>query len=368
MIITLGKREFIKCLDMAGSFAGKSKTLPILDCVKMKIAKDHITLVSCDTESAISKRMIADNPQVEGEEEYCVDFKDLYQYVKLSSGDEVSMNFGNETVTVSQAKGEMTLPLFKASQFPKMKSGESDTTVELPSALVNNWIVEGMKFISTEELRPIMTQIYFYCEDGEFGACASDGHVLYWNKDSLECPNFSFTIGKNASRAVCSMAKECDTMTVRIGENNVLFLASNGSSVITRPVVGRFPNFRSVFPKNNPISIKVDKNELMEALDRCKLGANQASLLAKLELDGMNLRISAQDLDFSKKAKENLLVESNGAITIGFKASLLVMLLSNVDSDSAILELSDPSRPCLVKEDKEDSNKVMLLMPMMLID
>lgn len=85
MKITLDKKEFVKALQVGGSFAGKSKIMPILDCVKIRVGLDKLTIVSTDSENAISKRLNGITSDEEGT--FCVNMNDLMSYIKLINTD-----------------------------------------------------------------------------------------------------------------------------------------------------------------------------------------------------------------------------------------------------------------------------------------
>ena len=55
-------------------------------------------------------------------------------------------------------------------------------------------------------------------------------------------------------------------------------------------------------------------------------------------------------------------------MNIGFKAVFLIDILNNIPSADVRLELSDPSRACLIlpEEKEENEDMLVLLMPMML--
>lgn len=81
--------------------------------------------------------------------------------------------------------------------------------------------------------------------------------------------------------------------------------------------------------------------------------------------------VSAQDIDFSTSAEEKIACQFDGTdLNIGFKATYLIEILSNINSAEVILELADPSRAGLIvpSENEEDEDLLMLLMPMMLND
>ena len=57
-------------------------------------------------------------------------------------------------------------------------------------------------------------------------------------------------------------------------------------------------------------------------------------------------------------------------LSIGFKGTFLIEILSNINSGEIVLELADPSRAGVIVplENESDEELLMLLMPMVLND
>lgn len=366
MKLTLNKNEFVKALQVGGSFAGKSKVMPILDCVKIKVGLDKMTIVSTDSENAISKRLNGITSDEEGT--FCVNMNDLMSYIKLVNSDEIEINIDGKTAEVKHAKGSFTFPVESSDEFPSIKPDEDCVEVSINAALLNNWIADGKNFVANDEFRLVMNGLYVYCKENELGCCASDGHALFTDNIKVEnVPEFSFILNKNAFKPVCDAIQCVEEARVKVGARNVMFVA-DGVSVIARQIDGRYVNFKAVCPKDNSIEVKVDRKEILNAIIRSSVGASKASMLTRMKVDGFNLEISSEDLDFNKEAKEYLTAESNGNIVIGFKASLLIGILNSISTDNMIITMKDPSRAAIFKEDDTESEKIYLLMPMMLND
>ncbi len=63
------------------------------------------------------------------------------------------------------------------------------------------------------------------------------------------------------------------------------------------------------------------------------------------QLDGDELMVSAQDIDFSISAYEKLSCQYDGeSIEIGFKSAFLAEILDNISSEEVVMELADPAR------------------------
>ena len=96
-----------------------------------------------------------------------------------------------------------------------------------------------------------------------------------------------------------------------------------------------------------------------------------SSCLVGFRLENNKLILSSEDIDLSKSANEELNCEYYGQqMSIGFKGTSLVEILSNIDAQEVVFKLADPSRAGVLvpatQSEKEDL--LMLVMPMMLND
>lgn len=369
MRITLITRDFVKDLQAGGSFAGRSKVLPILDCVKIRVNGNDGYIVSTDNENAISSRFVVEENG--GDFTVCVNYKDVLGYVKLIKDDMFVMEYvpDNNTVLLKHSKGSTEIPVFDATNFPQMRKESNEAIVDIDMALLVNWIIDGSKFVANDELRPQMNGIYFYFGSSKVGFCASDGHSLCCDEVDLidnNDINTSFILNRNAFQAIMSSFDGEGGVNIHIGERNTTF-RNDRITIMTRNTEGKYPNFKSVIPDGNNIEVKLDKKALLDAISRCKLSASASSLL-KMSFGMMSLSIEANDIDFSKKAMENLDCQSNGEITIGLNGEKLSKCVSSIDTDTVVLTMSKPSTPVLILEDDPEAKKKILLMPMMLND
>lgn len=365
MKITLDKKEFVKALQVGGSFAGKSKIMPILDCVKIKVGLDKLTIVSTDTENAISKRLNGIISDEEGA--FCVNMNALMSYIKLISEDTFEFTKDGNTAEVKHAKGSFTLPIESDEEFPMIKPDEDCVEVSINAALLNNWVADGKSFVASDELRPVMNGLYVYCKENELGCCATDGHALFTDNVEVDgMPDFSFVLNKNAFKTVCDAIQSVEEVKVKVGTRNVMFV-TDGVSIIARQQEGRYPSFKSILPKDNNIEVKVDRKEMLNSITRCSVGASKSSMLTKMKVDGFNMEISCQDIDFNKEAKEYLIIEANGNIEIGFNVSFLTEILQSITTDKVVILMKDSSHAAIFKEDDTNSNKTYLLMPMLIM-
>lgn len=139
--------------------------------------------------------------------------------------------------------------------------------------------------------------------------------------------------------------------------------------MICRLIDERYPDYENVIPQDNNNQMVINRLDFLSSLKRIAIYANKTTHQVRLKINGGQLNISAEDLDYSNEAKEKLPCEHEGAdIEIGFNARFLIEMLNNMNSDEVVMKLSAPNRAGLiVPKDKNDSEEIlMLVMPVML--
>jgi DNA polymerase-3 subunit beta len=218
-----------------------------------------------------------------------------------------------------------------------------------------------------------MNGIYFDITTEDLTIVATDGHKL------VRCRNFStksdqkasFVLPKKPAQMLKSLiGKDDSEVQILFDGRNATFKAE-GFKMVCRLIEGRFPNYNSVIPSDNPFIVTINRQSFISALKRVLVFAAEEIWLVKISLSQNELTVSSKDLDFSTAAEEHLACSYNGRnISIGFKGTFLIDILNNLSSEDVMLELADAARSGVIvpAEQDEDEDTLMLLMPMMLND
>ena len=267
-----------------------------------------------------------------------------------------------------------SLPVENADEYPQAQHiSEFATTIVIPNALLAENINRSIFATAQDELRPVMNGIYFDLTPEHLAVVASDGHKLVRNKIltiNSERPAAFILPKKPASLLKALLGKDGDDVTIRFDERNAQ-ISFTDVDIICRLIDGRYPNYNSVIPQNNPNKLIVDRLALLAALRRVQPFANDSSNLIRFHVGDGSLQLDAEDFDFSKTATERLACEYTGQpMSIGFKGSSFIEILTNFDCQEVTIQLADPSRAGLVlpSEQPENQDVLMLMMPMLISD
>ena len=348
-------------------------TLAILDDFLFDLKDNELTI----TASYLDTTMITslDVESAEGAGAFTATAKTLLDYLKEFNEQPLNFSITDSGLIITSDSDTFKMAVSKGDEYPTLPELESSSLNEfiITAKALENGIEKTLFATADDELRPVMNGIFFDLNDAGVTLAASDAHKLVRLIDSSvkEAPEASFILPKKpASLLKNVLVKEKGNVQVEFDNKNASFTLSN-YKLICRLVEGRYPNYNSVIPKDNPNKMIADRQTLLTTLKRVAVCSNQASNLIKLQLEDNKADISAQDIDFSISANAVINCQYSGdPLSIGFKSSFLIEILANIESDDVILEFTDSTRAGVILpfDKQEDQDLLMLLMPMMLND
>ena len=361
-------------LQSIGKVIASKNTLPILDNFLFQLEENTLTVTASDAETRLVTSLEVMN--AEGSGLFCVSAKMLLDPLKELPEQPLTfdVNDANLEVFIHFQNGKYNFIGQKGDTYPQQKPlSEQAVEVVMDAQLLLNGISRSLFATADDELRPVMNGVYFDFHTDDLTFVASDGHKLVRlrNLSVQSEERASFILPKKPATLLKNLlAKEEGLIRLQFDDNNAYVRCAN-CEMVCRLIEGRYPNYNSVIPKENPFQVTIDRMFLLNALKRVSVFSNQSSSLIKLHLEDNLLTVSAQDIDFSTSAEERIPCEYNGdELSIGFKATYLIDILGNISSTDVILKLADPSRAGLILplENQENEDLLMLLMPMMLND
>ena len=361
-------------LQSIGKVIASKNTLPILDNFLFQLEENTLTVTASDAETRLVTSLEVMN--AEGSGLFCVSAKMLLDPLKELPEQPLTfdVNDANLEVFIHFQNGKYNFIGQKGDTYPQQKPlSEQAVEVVMDAQLLLNGISRSLFATADDELRPVMNGVYFDFHTDDLTFVASDGHKLVRlrNLSVKSEERASFILPKKPATLLKNLlAKEEGVIRLQFDDNNAYVRCAN-CEMVCRLIEGRYPNYNSVIPKENPFQVTIDRMFLLNALKRVSVFSNQSSSLIKLHLEDNLLTVSAQDIDFSTSAEERIPCEYNSdELSIGFKATYLIDILGNISSTDVILQLADPSRAGLILplENQENEDLLMLLMPMMLND
>ncbi len=375
MTFTVSSKAINDALTILSKVIASKNVLPILDDFIIRLEGDTLHMTAADTENMMTTTVCV--TEGNGEGSFAINAKNMMEALKNMAEMPLTFEFNEDAnkVKVSYQNGIFSLPTESPDEFPQPYPIKSALEVSIPENILQENIARTVFATAQDELRPVMNGIFFDLTEECLAVVASDGHQLVRNKilsiQATEDNKGSFILPKKPAHILKNTLRKVDAVVSIAADSSRVEFITDTFTLNCRLIEGRYPNYNSVIPKNNPNTLTVDRVTLIAALKRVSPFANDNSQLMKLHVQQHALRLEAEDYDFSKTAEESMVADYDGNdMKIGFKSGTLQGILDNIKSTEVQMQLADPSRAGLIQpsEQPEQQEILMLIMPMLLND
>ncbi len=375
MKFVVSSKALLQQLSAISGVIASNPVVPILENFLCEVEKGKLTITASDLQTSIMAELEVDTNEsgsIAVPARILIDtLRNLPEQPVTFSIDQASYN-----VEIQSDNGHYRLSGENATDFPKIPVVEAGSpgeghSVELPADVLASAVTNTIFATSSDELRPAMTGVFLNLNGSNSTFVATDGHRLirYKRTDVASDSKASLIVPrKSLSLLKATLPSNNTPVTMQFNNSNIFFQFSN-YRMICRLIDERYPDYENVIPKENNNQMMINRLDFLSSLKRIAIYANKTTHQVRLKINGNQLDISAEDLDYSNEAKENLPCEHDGAdIEIGFNARFLIEMLNNMEADEVTLKLSQPNRAGLIvpKEEKDNEEVLMLVMPVML--
>lgn len=371
MNFVVSASSLLKHLKSISGVLNTNNSIPILDCFLFELNKNELTMSASDMETTITTSIKIDSTSAGS---IAIPAKTLME--ALANLPEQPISFivdkTKHSIKLKTETGDYNISGQNGDEYPKMPKLDSQSSIVIKSDVLFNAINKTIFATGSDDLRPVMSGVYCQFTETNSIFVATDAHKLvrYTRNDAKAGTNASFIMPKKPLNVLKGLLTGVDdAVKVEFNKTNALFSFGN-VNLICRLIDGKYPNYEAVIPKNNPNKITVDRSAFLGALKRVSVFSNKATHQIRVKVTGSQLRISAEDLDFANEGHELLTCTYVGEdMEIGFNSRFLVDMVSNLDGDEIIIEMSAPNRAGILLPNNNanpSEDILMLVMPVML--
>ena len=360
----------LKQLQLLNGVLNSNNTLPILDNFLFEMKQDEVTLSASDLETSMNTRMAI---QCKEEGMIAVPAKLLLDILKSLPDQPLTFDVDGKTfgIEITSDNGKYKLTGQNGDEFPKAPAMGASKALLIGADVLNRAISKTIFAAGNDDMRPIMSGVFFEIEPESVRFVATDAHKLVrMTRSDIGGESAAFIVPRkplNLLKGALSSLKS--EVNMQYTENNAMFTFDN-VTLMCRLIEGKYPNYEAVIPKENPFKLTIDRLDFLNSIKRVSIFANRSTNQVRLKLTGSEIQLSAEDLDFANEAHEQLACTFVGDnMEIGFNSRFLQDMLNNLDANNVHVEMSAPNRAGIITEVEksfENEDILMLVMPVML--
>ncbi|MGL9720009.1 DNA polymerase III subunit beta [Symbiopectobacterium sp.] len=366
MKFIIEREHLLKPLQQVSGPLGGRPTLPILGNLLLQVTDGALSLTGTDLEM----EMVAKIPLSQAHESGAttVPARKLFDICRgLPDGAEITITLEGDRMLVRSGRSRFSLSTLPASDFPNLDDWQSEVAFSLPQATLKR-LIEATQFsMAHQDVRYYLNGMLFETEGEELRTVATDGHRLAVCAMPIgqSLPSHSVIVPRKGVIELLRLLDGGDTpLQLQIGTNNIR--AHVGDFIFTSKLVdGRFPDYRSVLPKNPDKALEASCDLLKQAFARAAILSNEKFRGVRLHLIENQLKITANNPE-QEEAEEILDVQYNGTeMEIGFNVSYVLDVLNALKCEDVRLLLTDSVSSVQI-EDGASKAAAYVVMPMRL--
>ncbi|HEY5544283.1 MAG TPA: DNA polymerase III subunit beta [Candidatus Binatia bacterium] len=368
MEIKAKRESLLATLYWTQSIVERRNTMPILANVLFEAAKGSIRVTATDLEVGVRGEVEGD---VAKEGSVTINAKKIYEIIREVPNEQVQLKrLDNDWVEIRSGKSVFKIVGIEAKEFPQFPKIDGKTLSSTPASALREMIERTLFSVSTDETRYSLNGVFI--EQGQGGnvrMVATDGHRLAFEERAIG--SFGLTKGVILPRKGLAELKKLlesgadDAVSMGFKENMGLVIKDK-IELFMRLIDGDFPDYTKVIPKGNPNIVKLEHDELLQALRRVSILSSERYKGVRMEFSDGKVAISANNPDLGEAVEEIEAEYTGKALSIGFNARYLIDVLGVLGGDGEIdIELKDELSPSVIRKAGVDSY-LYVLMPMRL--
>jgi len=369
MKLSIERAALLRALNHVQSAVERRNTVPILSNVLLKAEDSILSLATTDMDLEINESAAAEIVDAGSTTAPAHTLHDIIRKLPDDNPVELELNAEGTQMTVTSGRSRFKLSCLPTSDFPEIGAGDLGTNFSLPAADLRDLIDRTRFAMSTEETRYYLNGIYLHEAEHDgvkvLRAVATDGHRL---------ARFEMPLPEGASgmpsviiprKAVGELRKlvddAADSIQISLSESKIRF-AFDHIILTSKLIDGTFPDYQRVIPQGNDKIVEIDAKILTDAVDRVSTISDGKSRAIKIAMHGKQMTISASSAE-SGSATEELEVNGDTEIEIGFNAKYLLDITSQIEGEGCRFTLADSASPTII-QDNSDTSALYVLMPL----
>ena len=340
---------------------------------------DVCTMTTYDLEKGVRITMEA---KVLEEGCYIINAQKFNQTLRVMDGEEVTLTVDQKlSATIVSGRSSHRMSALDGADFPNIPELKSDRSFMVGQAVLKKMIGQVDFAMGVNDQRAVLNGTFFKvsdekvmlvsCDSFKLAKCGQNTELTNKNTNGNAHLEYSFIVpAKTVNELSRLLSDDEEALTqIFVTRKHIVFLIGE-LTFFSRLIEGEYIDYDRIIIKNHKIKVKVDKREMLSALDRAALVteekiAGSVRSHVKLEIAADVLKISA--VSAAGSTYDELFIEHEGDdITIAFNNRYLIDSIKACQGDAITLSLSSPLTSMNIEPVGSDDNgkeEIFMLLP-----
>ncbi|HET9184335.1 MAG TPA: DNA polymerase III subunit beta [Candidatus Angelobacter sp.] len=372
MEFAVTRRDLLEELAHIQSVVASRTTVPILSNLLVQATGAVLQLTATDLDISLRTACPA---VVKKPGACCIPARKLFDYVKLLPEKELTIkSLENNWIQIRSGRSNTKMVGLPRSSFPALPLFPREAAIALDADVLRNLIAKTIFSISREESRYTLNGALLVLRPRDMAMIATDGHRLakveYKRQTSpvLQEDEVKILIPHKALSEVSSLLSSSPVGQIQFAkDDSTLFFVVGNRLLTSRRLVGSFPNYDAVLPRDISSTVVLARYELSCAIRRVAEFSDERSNAVRIRLSKNELTISSSNAETGESEDSVPTAYTGDQAIIGFNSQYLLDFLKVVESANVRFGFKSTQTACELTPDEADSGDCRyryVLMPM----
>ena len=349
MKIKIIRSAFLEGLKVVQGVIAAKGSLPVLQNVLMKAEDGKLSLTTTDLDLSIRSEVTC---EVSEPGSTTLPVKMLFTMISKAAEGEIEIEVDdNQRGTIRAASARFSLSGLPASDFPILPESEEAYAYEIEPATLKEMLRKTAYAASQDDTRRTLKSVLMSFKDAKLTMVATDGRRMALVENEMEFPQSEERDVILPSKAVQELQRSLngsEKVKIKVQNSQICFQFEN-VTVYSKLMDDTYPNYRQVIPQNCNEEIAIDRQLLLNALDRASVMTLDEAHSTRLTFDENRLTVSSAANDIGDAEDEVAIKYAGERIEIMFNPSYVMDPLKAIDDDEITFNLNNGHSPAVIK-------------------
>jgi DNA polymerase-3 subunit beta len=361
MKLKLNRDHLSNGLQQVMNLVGSRQSMPILKNVLIEATDGEVSLTTTNLDLGIRCTIKAEVIETGS---ITLPVRKLSSIVRELPILEVNLETApNHSAKITSGGSIFKMTGIGREEFPPLPSFDDQHVFVLDQKKLQRMLRNVSYAQSTDENRYVLNGVYFYFQDGALRLAATDGRRLAVSSEGISSPEESKgslilpaktvselerLLGYGESVKVLFNDRQV-AFEVGIGEQGDVLGFKDALYLVSKVVEGKYPDYQQVIPKQAEHRIKLERELMLECVNRAQLVISEKQFQVKLKISDNTLEISGKSQEFGE-SQETMAIQYEGpTVQVAFNPRFLIEPLKALNNDEVFFEFKDELSPGVFK-------------------
>lgn len=364
MKAVVAKSDLVNLIGKIQSVVSTKPSMPILGNILIEAMDDQIVISATDLTVSMRCYMGA---KVLEEGSIALPARRFFQLVRELTAPQIKIATNNQEIAeVTAGSSLFKINGMSKTEFPTLPDLKGSPQISFKAKELKEFLSKTVFAAAREDNRYMLNAVHFQVNESQATFLGTDGKRLAkvtFNLDEDLFVRGSYVI---PLKAADEMIKILDDLE----ENAILTLAADKVALdfgeltlVTKLLLGQFPDVERVIPKNTSYQFSIHRDELITLLRQISLFTSETSSSARFTFETGQLQLSAMSNEIGEGRVSMPVDFQEERLEIAFNPFYFLDILRHSKDEIVHFGLNDPHSPGLITD---STQALFVLMPMRL--